>query len=414
MSVCPRCKTNVTNANIRCPACGQSPEVRPIAVGGYEGGGAFDEVDDELEKRDTNFELDARAEPKRNSAANQPKRMLDPYEVAVLADFGPAPASLWAFPAYAWRVTRRRRVLGVALAEARAAVASAESVRDDLLARLSEEARPAIEKSPEMAMLLQSLHEVEATSHERERALAGRSQEFAKKVGEIDQNVAAQEEEGTRLRDRLAAAQAGYDQNEELFRRAQAAYKRAEIEFRNAQNVSQGPDAAAAAEAQARMPALLQVVDRRRAELRGPESELDKARAVLAEHQHTLQVVARRIRALRDERGKLERGYAREVGLRSEGVQRAQADRRAALVAVGARLVETGGQALEPAAREAFFRVQQNVTARQLDAERIVRALESADANAVRKGWQLVIGASVAVLLAIVALIALLGRTKTD
>ncbi|MCU0690809.1 MAG: hypothetical protein MUF54_05345 [Polyangiaceae bacterium] len=282
MSACPRCKTNVPNAHIRCPACGQNPEDRSAVIGGYDGAGVFDDIDGQFEQRDTNFELDVRAGPKRILAADQQQqRMPDPYEIAVLADFGPAPASLWEFPAYAWRVTRRRRALRGALARVRAGVASAESVRDDLLARLGEAARPAIEKNAEMAVLLQSLSEVEATSHEREQSLAGRSQEFARKVGEIDQNVAAQEEEGTRLRDGLAAAQAGYDRKEEIFRRAQAAYKRAEIEFRNAQNASQGLDAGVAADAQARMPALLQVVDRRRAELRGPESELDKARAVL-------------------------------------------------------------------------------------------------------------------------------------
>jgi hypothetical protein len=127
--------------------------------------------------------------------------------------------------------------------------------------------------------------------------------------------------------------------------------------------------------------------------------------------EQSLSTLDRTVRGLRAERSRIEQTYSREASLRSEGVQRAESDRRNALIAIGIRLVETQLGMLDPARREAWSCAQAELAARTLEAEKLRRALDSDDKKAVRTGLTLMAVAAVIAVGVIAALIWALGSS---
>ena len=156
------------------------------------------------------------------------------------------PDQFYLTPAYAWRVLVRKRELRRRHAVAVHAVAEAERTRDDQLAALAERARPAIQKSPDFATLLQPLLDAERTAQDRSSALEQRSAEFGQQTAGVDQRIGE-------IQEKLKAAQAVVDAarrqlaaREDVLKRTQALCKRVEIELRNTQELARaaaGPNA---------------------------------------------------------------------------------------------------------------------------------------------------------------------------
>ncbi len=446
-----------------CPLCGKHPADHPsISSSGYATFGAFDDFDDpgpelggaagpatqvaqapfdafqdEPPSPSGGFEIDAAPRPRTAAPViaspsspvapcrpalpsgcppnSPPALQVDPYEVAILADYGPAPDQFLLTPLYAWRVLTRRRDLKRRLAVADEAVAQAERARDDRLADLAERARPTIEKSPEFASLLQPLIAAEQSAADRASALALRNAEFAKQVGAVDQQIADAHQKVQAAQAVVDAARRQLATKEELLRRAQALVKRVEIELRNTQELARaaaGPNAKTAPpEFAGHLAALQQELETRRAECKAPQASVDQALAEVRQAEQSLSALDRTVRGLRAERSRIEQTYGREVSLRSEGVQRAESDRRNALIAIGIRLVETQSGMLDPTSREAWSRAQAELSTRTIEAEKLRRALDSDDKNAVRTGLTLIAVAAAVAVGVIAALVWALGSS---
>jgi len=333
--------------------------------------------------------------------------VLDPYEIAVFADFGRPPEKIWLCPAYAIRVFTRTRLLRSTLRQSQANAADAERQRDDRLAALAERLKSKLEGDRELGGYLAPLARIEETARERERALSERSAEYSATVARIDQQIAEQETVVAELKKAQQAAAAEHETRSQVLTRAQAQLKRAEIELRNAQQVAR---AAAGPEARTAPPehadAILkaqQVAEQRRNELQEPKAAADQSQRALAEADARVDEVDRRIGSLRSERRKFEATFSREMGVRSEGLEQALAEKRAALISIGARLFDTNSPVIPADDYESFGKMRADLSQRHLEVERLLRALDSADKNAVKKGWA-VIGAGLAIVLILIVL----------
>jgi len=324
---------------------------------------------------------------------------LDPYEIAVLAEFGRAPAQFWNCPAYAVRVLLRTRDLRRMLASAQRRAGDAERLRDDSLAAIAEKVRPSIEEDRELAGYLAPLARIEETARERERALSARSAEYSAKVAVVDRQLADEEARASEISRRRDLAAAEHDARTQVLSRAQAQLKRAEIELRNAQQVARAaagqPGQQASPEQSAAQTTALKGVEQRRLELQSPTAAAAESATALRGVEAELAEAERRIDALRTERRTCEATFAREAGLRSEGVEQALTEKRAALIALGARLFDTNSQAILPEDATTFSRLRTEVSQLHLEVERCLRAIDSADKAAVKKGWAIIAAATV-------------------
>lgn len=332
---------------------------------------------------------------------------LDPYEISILADFGPQPTAIWMCPPYAIRVLKRKRELAQALRAAQKNAGDAEHVRDDHLAAIAERLRSALEGDREMAGYLVPLARTEEIAREREKALSARSAEYSTIVGAIDQKIAAEESRAAEVKVRLDAAKEEHDGKSQTLNRVQVQLKRAEIELRNAQEVARaaaGPDAKTAPPEHAgTILAAQKTVELRRQEIAGPKAEADASLRALREVEAQAAEIERRVNALRTERRRAETTFSKEMGVRSEGVELALTERRAALIAIGGRLFDINSDLIPQADYDEFHRIRSDVSTRQLEIERLMRALASADPKAVQKGW-IVIAVGIVIVLAIIGL----------
>lgn len=456
MSVCPWCKKSVPSSAGPCPLCGKNPDEHPsISSAGYASFGGFDDFDgpgeniqvgnastsaaaqpagglveygggfdddDDGEQQAIKLDVEAagrpsadrrlsatapvsgRARSEREPVARPAPIEIDPYEIAVLADFGKSPTSLWLSPAYVWRVLQRKRALGRALKEAQAVAAQAEQERDERLVALAEKARPTIETERELAGYLQPLLAAEQTLGDREQALASRSSSYASAVGEVDARIATEQANGSVVQGKVDAARADHNAKVQELTRAQAALKRAEIELRNRQQLARaaaGPDARTAPpEHAAAILEAQRMVEQRRALVQAPQAEVDRSQQALGEIERQSAEIQRRIAGLRAERKRHEETFGREIGVRSEGVEQAQSERRTAFKALGSRLVDTNSEHVSQPDRDAFDVARRALSERQMYVERLIRAIGSADPVAVKRG-RIVIGAGALVLLAL-------------
>ncbi len=351
----------------------------------------------------------------RPALLERPAVQVDVIDVAVLADFGRPPANALLCALYAWRVLRRKRELGRVLPKARAAAAAAEHDRDELLVAIAERARCKIQDDREMAGYLRPLEHIEQVAGEREKTLAARSGDYATAVGTIDARIAAEDGDAAAAQQRLKQARDTFEARSQELARAQAMFKRAEIELRNRQQLARQ---AAGADARTAPPEhagpLLQAqqqLELRKREIAAPQVQVDEAQRALREAERAAHEVERRIDTMRSERKRVEQTYSREMGLRSEGLEQAQTERRAALIAISARLIELNSDAVVPADQRAFESARTALSTRHIDLERTIRAIGSADPAAVKKGW-IVIGAGALLAVALlVALVFAIGRT---
>ncbi len=475
MSICPWCKGQMPSANEVCPLCGKKPHEHPsISSGNYASFEAFDDFEepeegglhvagaveplarsqgpdifggDSFEDAPTagNLKLEVeqvpRAVPQKAPVAAPPSGPVpdvmpaaknyrdpmpdqqeapafDPFEIAVLADYGPAPAQIWQFPPYAIRVTARRRDLRRRLAMSRRAVDDAERQRDDRLADLAERVRPAVEQSNDMESLLDTLRQIEETAASRNQALSARNQELAQKVSVVDREIEGHRKHEQETQAKVKTTAATLDAARQELERANAARKRAEIELRNAQEVARaaaGPQARTAPpEHAAKLQHLQEILDERKAAASAPQAAFDEAKRVWNDADSAHKAVQRKIADLQKQRRHIEQSYASDIGMRSAGVEEAQKERRAALVAIGARLIEMNAEDVPRKLRQTFFEAQDVLSARVLEADKLEQAIVSADPAAVRKGWVVMGGGGFVALVLLVALVALFGRTEPD
>ena len=478
MSICPWCKGKMLSANDVCPSCGKNPYDHPsISAGSYGNFDAFDDFEDDdvggldvaggvapltsqegpdvfggdsfeqQEAAPLKLEIDAvpvRAPAVSPSHAPMPSSsvrpvgamppaadyrqqvdevadsppMFDAYEIAVLADFGPAPQKIWEYPGYSIRVTTRRRELRRRMELVKQSVQEAERSRDDRLADLAERLRPQLAESKELAPLLSTLEQIEQTAASRNEALSERNQEMQQKLAVVDREIEGQRGQQAQTQTRLDATVKALEKERETLNRATAALKRAEIELRNAQQVARaaaGPQARTAPpEHAAKLQHLSSILEERKAAMQTPTASFDEAKRVWNDADSAHKAVQRRIADLQKQRRGIEQSYAKEIGVRSAGVQQAESERRAACIAIGSSLIEQNAAVVPRELRQAFFETQEVLSNRLLESERLSHAIASADPNDVKKGWLLLFGGSAIVILLLALLVALFGRSEPE
>lgn len=306
---------------------------------------------------------------------------LDPFEVRALADFGAPPSNPLLSPLYAWRVVRRRGELGRALALRKEEAQSAARHAEDALVSFAERMRPAAEQAQSRALdgvraaeeLLRSRDGGMATEMDAHRAELAR---IDARLGVVEAELSAAQADEKRIADELARANEVKDRNV-------AKMKRADIEIRNA------TQAAASDAMRAQLQARTAEKEAIAAELARQAPALAEIEARLAASRRKLADVQQRTSTVRAERANVETQFQRRVGTRSQGVDEANRQVRAALADFARRSLRDAPPELMPAVQELE---QSDEAARRAD--HAVRVHEAALASADQK--QLVQGAIVA------------------
>ena len=325
---------------------------------------------------------------------------IDRYEVLALADYGDEPKSILQVVPYAIRVKLRQRELRRLLTGVRSALAEAESRRDERYIELGELLRPHVEGNPEFSSFAGTLGEAEKTKHTREAALADASSAFRERAAAIDAEIAAQDapragaekvvEEKTRLSEAA----------EQLRAKHEARRKRVDIEVRAAAQTLERPETLVHQREAAR--ALIAAAQNEKTQRAAEEAQATKAaqaaEAQAAAARRSLAEVDERVAALRTRRKEVEKEFARQGQIRSQGIDAAGKEVRHALLEIGRRLA-TGSLAPEGAEvrRKAIREAEAQVKRLQLDLEKHLRALDAANDPEVRRGL-IVLGAVIFVL----------------
>ncbi len=331
---------------------------------------------------------------------------IDAFEVKALADYGPDPKSIVDSVPYAIRVVRRQRELKRAMAAVRAALAEAEARRDEKLVELGELLRPVVAGNPDWISFARTLAAAEETKQAREQALASTNAAYRERAASLDAELATFEGPIAGARREVDEKGRAFEQADLLRKKHEARRKRVEIDVRAAQAKLAAPETSAAerAQAQALIAAAAQERETRAAEERIAVQGAQQAEGALAQARRALADLEGKVEALRGKRRDLEKEFSRQGAVRSEGVSAASKEVRAGLLELGRRAYQGGPDA--PGAdlrRRAVQDADAHVKRLQVDLEKHVRAIASADRNAVRNGL-VIAGATIA--LVVVAFVA--------
>ncbi len=331
---------------------------------------------------------------------------IDPVEISIAGDYGPAPDNALLTPLYAYRVFIRRRQLERRLARLATARDSAEFERETVLAELARELRAAAEQVPELRQCLTPVVELEQLAGQRGQALSSLTAELGEQGAQFDAELTRSAERVSAQKIIAHQAEAARAERELLLERGEAKRKRVLIEIRALTHTATqklGTAGGQIPEAEAAQLVLL----RQRAETMQPE--IAQARA---DHELTRQALARAEAGLeaeqRAERGVL-RGkqalteqYRKELDARRVGLVESEQRQRQALAELGRAVLGARGRV--PIAMPWLERVQSS-SARADQAivrhETERRALHAYDRNRVKQGVRLVCTALVLTLLLI-------------
>jgi hypothetical protein len=350
--------------------------------------------------------------PRLGASMAPPVAALDPQAVALVAGYGPAPASAYLAPLYAYRVLMRKRALRAALVHLNRDAATAEEARNDALANIVHGLRARLEADARFQSSFAAIRQMEQITGERGAALAkvndelqAGKQALAKQLAEVGRQVEL-------LRPAEQAAAAELAEVEQVANRVIARHKRALIEIRSATSIAQraagAPDAPVPPEhaqriaaLQAQADAMLPEVEQRRAELRTAQTKLQDLRNQLS----ALSAHARRIQ---DQDRQLERQFGAKIVAQSAGLSEAQRQLTAAMAEIGRTVLGARDEfPLDPNAI-ALVDVKEKELARVSQSRDLhLAALDAYDAQTVKKGFLIVGGLAAAIVVAIVLLVAL-------
>jgi hypothetical protein len=337
---------------------------------------------------------------------------IDPVEVVILADYGPAPSRAHLLPAYAYRVFSRQRELKQRLSLLTVERDSAEAERESTLAELARAVRPAAERVDAFRRFFTPLIELEQVASQRGQALSSVNAELGAHSATFDAELTqlAQQVSAQQLAER--EAERAHAEREQLAQRAEAKLKRVHIEIRAVTHVAEqklGPQGGQIPEAEAAQLALL----RERAD--GIQPEVAQTKADLEQARHSLRQARAGLDALRQNerltaRKKQAVGerYQTELQLRGAGLSESETEQRKALAELGRAVLAAHGSVPVPEpwlerVRRASERADQMV--RRCETQR--RALDAYDRAKVAQGVRLVCTAIGIIILLIVLKIVL-------
>jgi chromosome segregation ATPase len=327
---------------------------------------------------------------------------IDPVEVAITADFGPAPSAWYMSPAYAVRVHVRRRALGAAVPGLERALARAEQQRDELLRDTLRAMRPRLEAEDRYRRLLDRAREAEALASSRGQEMRRASAEYGARSDDLGRQ---RQELGTKLgeRQRVRQERAGVlSQREQDYGRAEARLKRIEIEIRNARAAI---GQAGSAELGARLESLEQAREQTVPEVETRRGEMQAQAREVAEMDGQIGQLERELRRLEAEQRALDQKTGKELGTRSAAVSDAEAEERGAWADAARAMLAQGEPGwLDEAAISAVRMQDQAVERAATELAKHLQAVDAFDRTVLARGHRVTLwGLALLVVLLVIA-----------
>jgi hypothetical protein len=337
---------------------------------------------------------------------------IDPVEVVVLAEYGPAPSSAHLAPAYAYRVFTRQRELKQRLGLLSVERDRAQAEREATLAELARTVRPAAEQVDAFKRFFAPLVELEEIASQRGQALSSVNAELGAHSATFDAELTQLVEQMSAQQKLEQDAARVHAEREQLAQRAEAKLKRVHIEIRAVTHVAEqklGPQGGQIPEAEAAQLALL----RQRAEGIQPEvaqtkADLEQAKRSLGQARARLDTLRQSERLIIRKKQALGEHYQKELRVRSAGLSESETQQGSALADLGRAVLAARGSVPVPApwlerVRSASERADQLI--RSCETQR--RALGAYDRAKVAQGVRLVCTAIGIIVLLIVLKIVL-------
>ncbi|MEO8901427.1 MAG: hypothetical protein ABI488_06900 [Polyangiaceae bacterium] len=320
--------------------------------------------------------------------------IIDPLEIAILADYGSAPHSAHLTPAYAYRVFARQRELKQQLASLYAERDRAELEREATLAELARTVRAAAQQIDAFRRFFTPLVELEQVASQRGQALSSvnaelgaHSAHFDAELTQIAEQIMAQqavEQEAARI----------LSEREQLAQRAGAKLQRVRIEIRAVTHVAE--QKLGAQGGQVPEPEASQLVSlRQRAETIQPEvtlalAERDQAKLGLGQARSRLTALRQAERVAGRKKQAVGERYHKELHARSAGLDESETQKRAALAELGRAVLASRGGVPVEGSWLARVRVSSERADRLiLKCEALRRALDAYDRTRVTQGVRL-------------------------
>ena len=303
----------------------------------------------------------------------------DRKQVQALARYG-SPSSIGALNVfYALRVFGQRRRLRRELAQCEAALARAESSRDDLLARMAADKREELAASPSFQRFVQALGEIDVQGSAHSKRQDATSEERASELNRLDAELALVLPEFQKAESALNELSAVQADREQTLQRLEARHKRGFIEQRALEQRGGEPEQAARIRAQ--QSALLPQLEAAKAAYTSTLRELE----VRAQTQRELRYRVNEIeRKKRDVRARFEQRL--DVGRKESGATESR--RRRALADLGrAVLAARGGVSIEPNVLARLRDADGAVSRALAESEMRVRALDACDRDKLALGY---------------------------
>lgn len=338
--------------------------------------------------------------PKPTPTSEHPSMLtIEPYEIETLAGYGPQPQSWVQTFGYALRVKIRQRDLRRALRTLRTTLHTIEQQRDQHLAELGHRMRYVFEKIPELSLTISKLASAEQGKQKREASLAYTSVEFRTKTTKIDHEIASLEESLPVLKQRIDSQEALYQKAESLRIEHEERRKQTEIEVQHAHAVLARIDSSA--DIRQRAQQLIASVHNEKS-TRAVEEQLatehaQKLEVELAFARRAYAEVQEKMTKLRQQRKELELEFTRQGSQKLEQVDAASHEVQQALCEIGIYALDHRPQQIDEVEESFYKKIEQNlqsIHSLQYQLECHLRALESANARAVKTGtvlWTLVI-----------------------
>jgi hypothetical protein len=332
--------------------------------------------------------------------------VIDPVDVRLAAGYGRASANVFFAPVYAVRVVRRRSEIEAAVKRLAAALADAEKKRDELLVAAALELRGKVLLTEGGEALFAPVLEIEKLALERRSSLAGTNAEYDQRAREIEEGADALKGEAARLDAELDRAARVVAMHREAFDRASAKKKRLYIEIRAIMDAAEKSGGDFTDSQSTRIAELEAAVAAHKKDLDEAEKNVEAAEAAREAAEIACKRVVRRLAEAVRVRRALDDEFREKIGGRAEGVSESErlraealAEAMRAILAARGRIVEIPKETLD-----ALTRADRTVHDRALELEKLVRALDSHDRDAYRRG-RIVIGVAVAVLIGAVVIL---------
>lgn len=331
---------------------------------------------------------------------------IDPAEVTLVADYGPAPSNALLAPLYAYRVLSRHTPLKRALAAHHGELSQAELARDTQLMQLASELRAALEANEAFRRLLEPIRQVEQVAGERNAALSQADAGYREQMARFDAELLGLRQTEAQAQALLAQKAQAADSTKNELRRAEAKHQRVQIEIRGVLDVARqalGPAGGDMSPAQTAQLAELQE------RLKGIEPELAQAKsthaAALAAEDQAQSEVRRwqaQIQKIERQKSSANSSLEKQLSVRAAGVSEAEKQRRDAMADVARAVLAGRGQVKVPEPLlQALREHDQSVETRAVRLETHVRALEAYDHERVKQGVILVLSGFGVVLLSL-------------